>query len=840
MNNYTIDFIFKITKGTLLRVAHHEPIYHLLIDSRKLTQTNNTLFFAIKGARQNGHQYIQLLYDKGIRNFIIEEEIDVLNFPAANFIKVKNSIEALQQITAFHRHQFQIPIIGVTGSNGKTVVKEWLYQILEQDFKIVRSPKSYNSQIGVPLSVWQINDNHQLGIFEAGISQPYEMQNLEKIIKPTVGIFTNIGEAHGEGFLNVRQKINEKLQLFAFSNHIIYCKDYEELHNAAVNFKSKIANDGNDERFNLFSWSFKNEANLKINEIISEGMKSTIHATFNDNSISITIPFSDKASIENAIHCWAYMLLHHYDNNIIQQRMMHLTNIGMRLELKEATNNCSLINDSYNSDINSISIALDFLHHQKQHDKHTVILSDILQSGKSDYDLYNEVIDLIKAKRINRFIGIGKNICRQQKQFTQLENIELHFYPDTNNFIQDFDLQLFNNEAILLKGARAFEFEKISMLLEKKAHETVLEINLSALVHNFKTYQSMLHPKTKIMVMVKAFSYGSGSYEIANLLQFHHADYLAVAYADEGVELRNNGILLPIMVMCPEQRSFDTIIKNRLEPEIYSLEILQDLIDTIQRFYVGYDLLPLSIHLKLDTGMRRLGFDESELDTLIEKLNEHKKIIQVKSIFSHLSASESSEHDDFSNYQINLFEKMTAKIETKIGYKFLKHILNSGGIVRHNNHQMDMVRLGIGLYGYDSAVEIQNKLKTVSTLKTTVLQVKNILSDETIGYSRKGKLATNGKIATVGIGYADGYRRVLGNGKSKMLVKGELAKTVGNICMDMCMLDVSHIPNVKAGDLVTVFGENPTLTELADWEGSIPYEILTGISKRVKRIYFEE
>ncbi|MFM2048362.1 MAG: hypothetical protein RI955_910, partial [Bacteroidota bacterium] len=343
MNNYTIDFIFKITKGTLLRVAHNQPVLHLLIDSRKLTQTSNTLFFAIKGARQNGHLYIQNLYDKGVRNFIVEEELDLLKFPLANFIKVKNSIEALQQITAFHRHQYNIPIIGVTGSNGKTVVKEWLYQLLENDFKIVRSPKSYNSQIGVPLSVWQINSTHQLGIFEAGISQPYEMQNLEKIIKPTVGIFTNIGEAHSEGFLNVRQKINEKLQLFAFANHIIYCKDYDELHHAAVNFKSKIANDGDTDRFNLFSWSFKNEADLKINEIVSEGMKTTIHATFNANEIFIVIPFSDKASIENAIHCWAYMLLNNYDNAIIQQRMIHLTNIGMRLELKEANNNCSLI-----------------------------------------------------------------------------------------------------------------------------------------------------------------------------------------------------------------------------------------------------------------------------------------------------------------------------------------------------------------------------------------------------------------------------------------------------------------------------------------------------------------
>ncbi len=840
MTPYTFEQIFKITKGTLLRVAHHESILHLLIDSRKITQPNNTLFFAIKGNRQNGHEYIKALYEKGVRNFIVEEDFAIENYLLANFIQVKSSIDALQQITAFHRQQFKIPVIGITGSNGKTVVKEWLNQLLEEDFKICRSPKSYNSQIGVPLSVWQLNDTHQLAIFEAGISQPYEMQKLEKIIKPTVGIFTNIGEAHSQGFLNVRQKINEKLQLFSHCENLIYCKDYDELHNSVVNFKSKIANDGDENRFNLFSWSFKNEADLKIDELTEEGVKTSIHATFKGSKIHITIPFSDKASVENAIHCWAYLLLNYVEEKIIQQRMLNLQSVGMRLELKEANNNCSLINDSYNSDINSLNIALDFLHHQKQHEKHTLILSDILQSGKSDFELYQEVVQMLKAKPVHRLVAIGKAICKQQKTFQALENIELFFYPDTTNFIQDFDMQLFNNESVLLKGARIFEFEKISQLLEKKAHETVLEINLSALVHNFKTYQAMLKPSTKIMVMVKAFSYGSGSFEIANTLQFHNADYLAVAYADEGVELRNNGILLPIMVMCPEQRSFDTIIKNRLEPEIYSLEILNDLLDVLKKYYVGYDLLPLPVHIKLDTGMRRLGFEEKELNLLMDLLNENKNFIKVKSVFSHLAAAESAEHDDFSQQQFSLFEKMTKQLENKIGYAVLKHILNSGGIVRHNKFQMDMVRLGIGLYGYDSAVEVQQQLKTVSSLKTTVLQVKNISADETIGYSRKGKLKRDGKIATVGIGYADGYRRALGNGKSFMQVNGKLAPTVGNICMDMCMLDVTEIPTIKAGDSVTVFGENPTLAMLSEWEGSIPYEILTGISKRVKRVYFEE
>ncbi len=840
MTQYTIEQIFKITKGNLLRVAHQQPIAHLLIDSRKISQTEQTVFFAIKGNRQDGHQYIKSLYEKGIRNFIIEEEIDLLQVPMANVLQVKNSITALQQITAAHRQQFQIPVIGITGSNGKTVVKEWLNQLLEADFKIVRSPKSYNSQIGVPLSVWQMNETHQLAIFEAGISQPYEMQNLEKIIKPTVGIFTNVGEAHSEGFLNVRQKINEKLQLFSLSQQVIYCKDYVELHDSILNFKSKIANDGNDNRFNLFSWSFKLEADLQIIELHEQQLKTTIDAIFKGNKISITIPFSDKAAIENAIHCWAYLLLNNYAGEIISQRMMQLTNIGMRLELKEANNNSSLINDSYNSDINSLTIALDFLHHQKQHDKHTLILSDILQSGKSDFELYQEVADMLKAKPVQRLIGIGKGICKQQKTFQQLENTELHFYPDTTNFIQDFDMQLFNNESILLKGARIYEFEKISQLLEKKAHETVMEINLTALLHNFKTYQAMLKPSTKIMVMVKAFSYGSGSFEIANLLQFHHADYLAVAYADEGVELRNNGILLPIMVMCPEQRSFDTIIKNRLEPELYSMDILNELLEVLKKYYTGYDLLPLSIHLKLDTGMKRLGFEPNQISKLISILNENKSFIKVKSIFSHLAGSENETHDEFSLQQINLFKKMAAELENGIGYKTIKHILNSGGIVRHNAHQMDMVRLGIGLYGYDSSSEMQSKLKMVSTLKTTVLQVKNIEAAETIGYSRKGRIDGQGKIATVGIGYADGYRRVLGNGKSSMLLKGKLAKTVGNICMDMSMLDVSHIDQVKAGDVVTVFGENPTLAMLSEWEGTIPYEILTGISKRVKRVYFEE
>ncbi len=839
---YTINEIFSITRGTLLKVSHTGGISKLLLDSRKLSNAYETLFIAIKGKRNDGHSYIEELYKKGVRNFIVEHSPNLILFPDANFIQVKDSIVAMQQIAAFHRQRFKYPVVGITGSNGKTIVKEWLYQLLNTSCHVVKSPKSYNSQIGVPLSVWNMSEQHEIGVFEAGISQPNEMDKLERILKPNVGIFTNIGQAHDSGFLNIRQKINEKLQLFAFSEYVVYCHDHSELNNAILNFKAKIVNDDSDNRFKLFSWSMQesSEANLKITKVIRNNGFTHIEGHYQDTCSFIEIPFTDQASIENAINCWAALIVLNKVNAAVIQQFKHLSAVSMRLELKEGNNNCSLINDSYSNDISSLIIAIEFLQQQQLKPKKTLILSDILESGKNEFELYEEVVAIIQRFKITKFIGIGKSLKRQQKQFEPLENIELFFYEDTASFLSTHPFDTFQDEAILLKGARVYAFERISALFEKKAHETVLEVNLSAINNNLAIYRKQLPTKTKVMAMVKAFSYGSGSYEIAKQLENNQIDYLAVAYADEGVELRQAGITTPIMVMCPERNSFDTIIKNNLEPEIYSIEILQELLNQIELYYTDSVHLPIRIHLELETGMNRLGFDVHQLEALANLLQTHASQIKVASIFSHLAASESADFDAFTKEQIARFESMSSFILQHCPYPVLRHILNSGGIVRHPEAVYDMVRLGIGLYGSDSSNTIQNELEVVSTLKSTILQIKEISPNDTVGYSRKGQLKTGSKIATIGLGYADGLHRKLGNGVGKMELHGQLVSIVGSICMDMCMLDISEIPNAKVGDEVVVFGKNPSIQQLAEWEGTIPYEILTNISKRVKRVYFEE
>lgn len=839
---YTINEIFSITRGTLLKVSHTGGISKLLLDSRKLSNAYETLFIAIKGKRNDGHLYIEELYKKGVRNFIVEHSPNLILFPDANFIQVKDSITALQQIAAFHRHRFNYPVVGITGSNGKTIVKEWLYQLLHNSCNVVKSPKSYNSQIGVPLSVWNMNETHELGIFEAGISQPNEMDKLERILKPNVGIFTNIGAAHDSGFLNIRQKINEKLQLFSFAEYVVYCHDHSELNNAILNFKAKIVNDDSENRFKLFSWSMQesSEANLKITKVARNNGHTLIEGHYKGESASIEIPFTDQASIENAINCWAALIVLNKANESTIQQFKHLSAVSMRLELKEGNNNCSLINDSYSSDISSLIIAIEFLQQQQLKPKKTLILSDILESGKNEFELYEEVVSIIKRFKLSKFIGIGKSLKRQQKQFELLEDIELYFYDDTAQFLSTHPFDTFHDEAILLKGARVYAFERISALFEKKAHETVLEVNLNAITHNLNIYRKQLPNTTKVMAMVKAFSYGSGSYEIAKHLENNDVDYLAVAYADEGVELRQAGIKTPIMVMCPERNSFDTIIKNNLEPEIYSIEILQELLNQIELYYAESVHLPIRIHLELETGMNRLGFDVHQLEQLTTLLQQYSSQIKVASIFSHLAASESGEFDTFTKEQIARFESMSSYLMQFCPYPIIRHILNSGGIVRHPEAAYDMVRLGIGLYGSDSSSQIQNQLEVVSTLKSTVLQIKEISSNETVGYSRKGHLKTGSKIATIGLGYADGLHRRLGNGVGHMQIQGQMVPIIGSICMDMCMLDISEVPNVKVGDEVIVFGKKPSIQQLAEWEGTIPYEILTNISKRVKRVYFEE
>lgn len=826
--NYTLPQIAEIIHGKLSgKVEPSLHIKNLLIDSRKISNPENSLFFAIRGERNDGHQFIKELYEKGVRLFVVSELPSYIpSLPEAAFIQVQNTLSALQQLVAAHRRNFQLPVIGITGSNGKTIVKEWLFQLLREDRNIVRSPKSFNSQVGVPLSVWQIQEEHSLALFEAGISQTGEMAFLEKIIQPNIGLFTNIGQAHDENFSSQREKLTEKLKLFYHSDVLIYCKDY-------VQVNEELQKDPHFSNLKTFTWSKRTKADLLIGRINKTNADTEIQAVYNNNFLRISIPFTDEASIENAIHCWAVMLHLGVDQSVIQERMRYLSPVAMRLELKEGVNNCSIINDSYNSDLGSLSIALDFLNQQKQHPKRTLILSDILQSGKNEEQLYADVAELIHKKGISRLIGIGEAITRQSGLF----HMEKSFYLSTNDFIQAYHHSMFREETILLKGARAFGFEAISKIIQQKAHETVLEINLNAMVHNLNYFRSKIKSETGIMAMVKAFSYGSGSYEIANLLQFHRIEYLAVAYADEGIELRKAGITVPIMVMNPEEQSYDAMIHYQLEPEIYSFRVLGLFEESIKRNERKQDQ-PIKIHLKLDTGMHRLGFEEPDINELIVRIKNNKQL-KICSIFSHLAASDEPEHDDFTWQQIKKFNSMSEMIKSHFNYPILKHILNSAGISRFPDAQFDMVRLGIGLYGIGANALEQAQLQHVSTLKTSISQIKNIPANETIGYSRKGVAKYDMKIATVPIGYADGLSRKLSNGKGKMMIKGKPAPIVGNVCMDMCMIDITNIP-VDENDEVIVFGESNPIMEIAKDIGTIPYEVLTNVSRRVKRVYYQE
>ncbi|WP_343700129.1 bifunctional UDP-N-acetylmuramoyl-tripeptide:D-alanyl-D-alanine ligase/alanine racemase [Chitinophaga sp.] len=829
---YTAESISKILKGELLQQTGHPEIEHILLDSRKLLVAETSVFIPLVSERRNAHQYIDELYKKGVSNFIVSEPVSIGLYPKANIIMVKNTLQALHTLVAWHRQQFQVPVIGITGSNGKTIVKEWLYQLLEKDYNIVRSPKSYNSQIGVPLSVWQMKEENDLAIFEAGISQPGEMVNLEKVIRPTIGIFTNIGEAHNEGFLNIRQKVNEKLILFMKSDVLIYCKDYLALNECVNNFHNLVGKREIDNDLQLLTWSRKTDADLRVIGVDKNDNHTRIDALYKQEPIFIRIPFVDEGSIENAIHCWALMLYLGKSQQLIQERMDHLGNIAMRLEMKQGINNCSIINDSYNSDLGSLAIALEFLQQQRQHPVRTVILSDILQSGKSEGSLYEEVAGMLEQKGIQKLIGIGKNISREKQSFSK---VKASFYANTEEFLQQVDTSEFQNESILVKGARVFQFERIGKLLEQKAHQTILEINLSAIAHNIKAYQALLKPGIKLMAMVKAFSYGSGSYEIASLLQFHGVDYLAVAYADEGVELRRAGITLPVMVMNPEPSTFEAILQWNLEPELYSMHILEQFEEVVR--YANKTNYP--VHIKLDTGMHRLGFEQHELPVLVQRLQQ-EGLFRVQSIFSHLAASEDAGKDEFTRKQYELFIKMSATLQQQLGHGVIRHIANSAAIHRHPELQLDMVRLGIGMYGVDSAATFQEKLRNVSTLKTTIAQLKHIPAGDSVGYGGQWTAKAPAVIATVRIGYADGYSRRLGNGTGKMLVRNKLAPVVGVVAMDMLMLDVTHIPDAAEGDEVIVFGEALPVQQVANWADTIPYEILTGISQRVKRVYFQE
>lgn len=830
---YSIQQITEIIRGQCLQLGAPFPVHHLLLDSRKLLFPSSSLFFSLPGKRRNGDQFIPELYNRGVRGFVVGESctIDWTSFPEASCIQVNQVLDALQMLAAEHRKQFQLPVAGITGSNGKTIVKEWLYQLLHHHLRIVRSPRSYNSQIGVPLSIWQIQTGHQLGLFEAGISQPGEMERLEKMIRPGIGIFTNIGEAHSEGFLNIRQKINEKLRLFTQSHTLIYSQDDRLLHEQIIQFASTVhARD----QFRLFTWSRKSTATLQVTRCETLRGKTRLEALYGEEqrSVAIEIPFTDEASIENAIHCWCLLLLLNIPDEAITDGMRQLRPVAMRLELKKGINQCSVINDSYSADINSLSIALDFLLQQNQHPKRTLILSDILQTGKTGAALYQAIAAILAEKKINRLIGVGTEISQFREAFHELP--ETSFFTSTADFREHFHQLHFHQETILLKGARLFEFEQIGRWLEEKVHQTVLEINLNAVTHNLNVYQQQLKPGVKIMAMVKASGYGNGSFEIANLLQFHRVDYLTVAYADEGVELRKAGITLPIMVMSPEAATFESLVEYDLEPELYSVQSFQ----SFASFIESAGIAQYPVHIKIDSGMHRLGFETAQLDELCRLLDLTPQL-RIQSVFSHLVGSGDARFDEFTREQATRFLHSCNRLQTVLRYPFLRHIANTSAIHRHPDLQLDMVRLGIGLYGCDAQPEIQQQLKNVTTLKTTIAQIKQLDPGETVGYDRRWEAGRPASIATVRIGYADGYRRSLGNGVGYMLVNGHPAPVVGSVCMDMTMLDITGIP-AREGDDVLVFGEALPVTQLADWAGTIPYEILTGVSQRVQRVYFEE
>jgi alanine racemase len=804
-------------EGTIIR---ENSISILLTDSRQISNPVESLYFALNG-RRNGHEFIAEAYNHGVRNFVVQRQ-PVEDYVAANFLIVADVLKALQTLAANHRCRFNIPVIGITGSNGKTIVKEWLYQLLASDKNIVRNPKSYNSQIGVPLSVWQIQEDNDLGIFEAGISMPDEMEALQGIIQPTIGVLTHIGSAHDEGFSSRHEKVLEKLKLFAHSDLLIH--NYDQL----LEYKGDLP------QIITFTWSFNfKEADLYVFSQTVISKRFYLRAMFRGNEVECLIPFLDEASVENAVVCWATLLAMGYQAANVDERLEHLNPVSMRLEMKTGINDCSVIDDTYNSDIRSLEIALNFLQQQNQHQIKTLILSDIYQSGLQHNVLYQQVADMVNNKRVDKFIGVGEALYEYQHLFAGVT--QKFFYKSTSEMLRHRKEINFNNEAILIKGSRSFEFERISRALAQKAHETLLEINLNALLSNLNFYKSRLQPGVKLMAMVKAFSYGSGTFEVANILQYNKVDYLAVAYIDEGVALRQAGITLPVMVLNPEPSAFDKLVEFKLEPEIYSFGLLDKFVNFARQHHISR----YPVHLKMDTGMHRLGFEDFELDALCDLLIENS-FIHVESVFSHLVASDSEEHDAFTLKQIKQFKLAFERVESALGYTVIKHIANTSAILRWPDAHFDMVRLGIGLYGIDAAVpDHLNGLQPIATLKTSISQVKNITAGDTIGYNRNGSLLKDGRIATVRIGYADGYLRAFGNGVGQMMIKGVLVPTVGNIAMDMCMIDVSAV-DVKEGDEVIVFNEQQTIEDLARQIGTIPYEILTNISQRVKRVYFYE
>ena len=817
--NFSLQNILDITGGKMQAVFDTDIIVRrVLTDSRQIILPSQSIFIALHGEQYDGHDYLGDAAAAGVKYALISDETKAETVPDFSCILVEDTILALQQIAAAHRAKFTYPVIGITGSNGKTVVKEWLFQLLREDYRIVRSPKSYNSQIGVPLSVLEMTEEDNLAIFEAGISQPGEMEKLAAVIQPTIGILTNIGAAHDEGFEDWEEKLQEKMRLFTEAKTII-CS----CHNAEFYGRNPAK---------CLTWGKARYSDLHIYMQRKKGNELRLLGKFNDEKTEITLTDSNEAMIENAMTCWLTLLHLGIDRKIITQRLQKPEPLPMRLELKKGGGGSLLVNDAYNSDFTSLRIALRFLEQQSKDLPRTVILSDILQSGVPGKTLYRELAILLKKYDIGKLIGIGEEI-RIAANYLPEKTVG-KFYPNTADFLTEMRPADFAGQAILLKGARPFTFEKIARRLEQKSHNTVLEVNLNALLHNLRVYRSYLQPETKLLVMVKASAYGSGSIETAKLLEYQRVDYFGVAYADEGVELRKGGIKIPILVLNPEPATFPQLLDYNLEPEIYKLSQLRELDSFLQNTEQQ-----TGIHLKLETGMNRLGFSEAELPAALEILQNSDRI-QVLSAFSHLVGSENPEHDAFSVAQAAQFHKSYNLLTAALGYRPFRHILNSSGISRFPAYHFNMVRLGIGIYGTDGNAAIAKQLRVVNTLKAVISQTKNLHPGDTVGYGRAGKVSTPTRTATIGIGYADGLLRAAGKGNFSVGLHGKRAPIIGNVCMDMCMIDVTHIPQAQAGDEVIIFGADPTAAELAAALGTIVYEVFTNVSERVTRVYVEE
>lgn len=822
---YPLHEFAQMTGGTLLYSKDDVArVSYIVTDSRHFQNRPESVFFALKSARNDGHNYAADMLARGMQTFVVSDASVAEALKTANVILVENTLEALQKLAGRHRAAFDIPVLAITGSNGKTVVKEWLYQLMSRHLRVMRSPRSYNSQLGVALSLWQLHSAHQLAILEAGISHPGEMQRLAAMIQPTLGIFTNIGSAHQENFSALSQKIDEKLALFAKVKTLLYCRDHELVHER---IEAQFGQAGPKR----YTWSTRQPADLTV-QVTRHSSRAELIAHFQERRLTVSCPFVDAASLENACHCLLYLLLSEMSDTDIASGMAALSPIAMRLEQLNGVHGSTLINDVYNSDYTSLEIAVDQLMLQRKNKRYTAIVSDLVQSGEAPATLYAKVADMLRRKGVDQFIGIGDDLHANQSFFT---GISSRFFISTDAFLEAYRHEDFGHQNILVKGARKFAFERITDILSEKTHETILEIDLERIRDNLNFIRSMLSPKTGIIVMVKAFGYGSGSYEVAQTLEFYGVQYLAVAYADEGIELREAGITMPIMVLNPELSSYDAMLRYKLEPQIFSFRTLEKFTEAL---FSRDSVWPYPIHIKINTGMNRLGFDPGEVEELGKRLSANDAV-KVETVFSHLAASESATFDSLTNLQIERFEKACLELRKSLNYPFKKHLVNSEGIFRFPGQHFDMVRLGLALYGITGNAAIRKHLKPVSRLITTVSQVRVVAAGEGVGYSPKSPLAHEAKIAVVPVGYADGLPRALGNGVGHVYIAGRRHPFVGNICMDMAMVDVTGT-GCSEGDEVEIFGDNMNIYEMAEHLNTIPYEVLTNISQRVKRKYLHQ